>query len=1286
MCVSQHIWMSCRGSHSPASSLLHLMTFFLTTPLFAQGAITIPDLYVLPNISKPPTLTQVPTAFTAVSHEDIKLPCEATGNPSPIFRWEKDGKRFGPETRGSGTLKAKPEVPLESYAGHYRCYASNTLGTAMTQTVKVIIEPHPFLVKQNELEETKYEGESLIFTCNPPESSTPPKIYWMDNNMVHIEQSERVIIGLDGNLYFSNLLLDDSRNGTTCNAHYVAARIILPDTMVQLNVLPSNDVIQGRRPHLVQPSGSHTSVLALRGQSITLECIPEGLPTPQVEWHKINGYLKKSKVTIKNYNRWLQINHITDDDDGEYRCVAFNIHGNASHAFSVTVQASPYWLKKTSSQMYTPGEYVRLDCLAKGDPEPNITWSINGQPLTNVDDDLRRSVTSEWLILRDVGVADTAVYQCEATNEHGSILLNINMFVVELPPQILTYDGLVYKVYEGRDIQMHCESFGSPRPHITWVLKDMDSLLSDPRVSLFSNGTVELKNITHEDHGVYTCSIKDTNIFITANLHVFDQTVIQTPPQDIQILKGDTAFLHCGFYRDPKLHEYQVQWKKDGHRLLDSLQDDMYTVFENHTLKIQKVQSDDTANYSCEVHIKHLGHVSATGSIAVIGPPDSPHSLSLSDVKGYNVTLSWIPGPSHNSPITEFIVEGQERTQTENGKPSWRGLGTVPGNLKDIKLKLRPFCTYRFRVFSVNDVGKSNPSEPTDVHHTPSAVPDQNPVGVQSNSTDPGTLLITWVEMEKRFHNSQDFHYKVYWRKAQDITSNWNSAIAISPPIVINNTGTYTQFQIKVQAVNRDGPGPEPEPHIGHSGEDKPEEPPTGISSTVKNSTVIITWNKAQRIRGRLLGYKIYIRRLGPQNVRETRSLDQYIEMEGKGRMEQQKENNRKTWMVLATSTETSKEVTGLPLYSRYQLWIVAINKRGESPPSPLHHFNTPEGVPGPPGSLRLESPTEMSLILYWTPPLETNGRLLGYVVQYQREVEIHDDLLQIQMISDPNDNKIELVNLDPSCYYTFKVIARTSAGDGPPITKRGATLLEGAPPSNITIVSSNTSFNLSWVPGERERNYIFNIRYYRKSGGGHWKESEVINSTQGFYSLAGLQPGTEYHLMILKGNNTHWQDEKRTGGPVPSEMPGGFATQGWLIGLISAILLLILILLILCLIKRRRGGKYAVKDKEKMEVGSEVFPVKEELYGDYSDGNEKHSDSQQSRCDDSNLGSDDSLAEYGDSVDIQFNEDGSFIGQYSGHGPVPHGNESSGPCSPVNAVPTPPITLSMSNMLNQPR
>lgn len=37
-------------------------------------------------------------------------------------------------------------------------------------------------------------------------------------------------------------------------------------------------------------------------------------------------------------------------------------------------------------------------------------------------------------------------------------------------------------------------------------------------------------------------------------------------------------------------------------------------------------------------------------------------------------------------------------------------------------------------------------------------------------------------------------------------------------------------------------------------------------------------------------------------------------------------------------------------------------------------------------------------------------------------------------------------------------------------------------PPSNITIVSSNTSLNLSWVPGERHRNHGFQIHYLKKS------------------------------------------------------------------------------------------------------------------------------------------------------------------------------------------------------------
>ncbi|XP_069581925.1 neural cell adhesion molecule L1.1-like isoform X1 [Brachyistius frenatus] len=1240
----------------------------------------------MPDMSQPPVLTKIPMSYTAFSQEDINLPCEASGNPTPTFRWVKDGEEFGEPRNGSGTLRAKNNDELELYEGFFRCYASNVLGTAMTETIKVIVEPQPVLPKQQKVEKDAYEGESLILSCNPPESSTPPHIHWMDRNMVHIKQSDRVMVGLDGNLYFSNLIRKDTRNDYICNAQYAAAWTILPDTAVTLTVVPSNNVIHGRKPRLFIPEGHRSSVLALRGHSITLECIPKGLPTPKVEWKKKDGSLEETGGELDNHNRWLHFEDIGQNDDGEYECRASNTHGSIAHSFSLAVEASPYWVKEPQNLQYAPGETVRLECQAEGIPTPVIDWSINGQPIRDVDSNPRRSVNGGVLILQDVEFSDNAVYQCEAANKHGSILLNTFLYVVELPPQILSSDAVVYKVVDGGDVKLLCESFGSPRPHITWEREDFDPLLSDPRVALLTDGTIELSNVSYADVGEYTCSITNSNISITANLEVFNPTVIRNGPQDVHVDIGSSALLDCDFDRDPRLNAPQVIWKKDAQKLQESSPDDKYTIFENNTLKLTDVQSHDTARYSCEV-ITQVDHVNAVGSLTVVAPPAPPRLLTLSDVEDHSLTLNWIPGPSHNSPIIGFVVEGREEQHREEARWTWEELKQVSGEFSHVQLSLHPFCTYRFRVAALNNVGRSNWSIPSEHRSTPPAVPDRNPTGVRSNSNEPGTLIITWDEMDKRSHNGQDFQYVVSWREVEGPNARWNDGDAKSPPFLVNNTGTYTPFEIKVRAVNAIGGAPAPEAEIGHSGEDIPEEPPTGVSTTVMNSTVLVKWNKAQKVRGLLLGYKIYVRRSGPQDGRHRRALGNQRREDKRDEREKRKDNDSR--VVVVHGNKTSQEVPELRLFSRYEVWVTAFNSKGESPPSPPHNFRTPEGAPGPPASLRFDSPTEKSVILYWTPPLEPNGLLLGYMVQYQQVGESGDGFVQMEQFRDPAVTHMLLDPLDPSSRYHFKVNARTAAGDGPPAELHGATLLDGVPPTNVTVVSGSTSFNLSWVPGERDRNHGFNIRYVRKTHGTEWEESEELNSTQGFYSLTGLKPGSQYHLIILHGNVTQWEDVMWTSGPVPSEMPEGFAAQGWLIGLISAILLLALILLILCLIKRSKGGKYAVKDKEDKEVDSEARPMKDETFGEYrsleSDADEKRSDSQPSLCGESKLGSDDSLAEYGDSVDIQFNEDGSFIGQYSGRGPVPHGNESSGPASPDNAVPPPPIAPSMSSILNRP-
>lgn len=44
--------------------------------------------------------------------------------------------------------------------------------------------------------------------------------------------------------------------------------------------------------------------------------------------------------------------------------------------------AAPYWTKEPKSQLYAPGETVKLECKADGIPSPEVTWSINGNLLT----------------------------------------------------------------------------------------------------------------------------------------------------------------------------------------------------------------------------------------------------------------------------------------------------------------------------------------------------------------------------------------------------------------------------------------------------------------------------------------------------------------------------------------------------------------------------------------------------------------------------------------------------------------------------------------------------------------------------------------------------------------------------------------------------------------------------------------------------------------------------------------------------------------------------------------
>ncbi|XP_076325752.1 neuroglian-like [Tachypleus tridentatus] len=102
---------------------------------------------------------------------------------------------------------------------------------------------------------------------------------------------------------------------------------------------------------------------------------------------------------------------------------------------------------------------------------------------------------------------------------------------------------------------------------------------------------------------------------------------------------------------------------------------------------------------------------------------------------------------------------------------------------------------------------------------------------------------------------------------------------------------------------------------------------------------------------------------------------------------------------------------------------------------------------------------------------------------------------------------------------------------------------------------------------------------------------------------------------------------------------------------MMCAIALLLLLLIIVCLIKRNRGGKYSVHEKEAAQ-GQDLDYPDDGGFNEYSKppSNENPQAGSRTSLNSSLKGPEsetDSMAEYGEGEAGQFTEDGSFIGQY---------------------------------------
>ncbi|KAK7916771.1 hypothetical protein WMY93_012532 [Mugilogobius chulae] len=271
--------------------------------------------------------------------------------------------------------------------------------------------------------------------------------------MAPIEQDQRVSMGLNGDLYFSHVMSRDAQTDYSCNARFLFT--IQQKNPYYLKVHTSRQVPEST-PSFLSPLGTESSKTVLRDQHLLLECIAAGRPTPTISWFKKGGELPERKVTLENFNKTLRVSSVSEEDAGEYVCMATNRLGSIRHSISVHVKAAPYWLDKPTNLVLAPDENGRLVCRANGNPKPNIEWLVNGQPLNSSLPSQGRQLLGDTILFRSVQMGSSAVYQCNASNPHGYLLANAFVSVLDMPPRMLAPKNQLIKVIENNRTFLDC--------------------------------------------------------------------------------------------------------------------------------------------------------------------------------------------------------------------------------------------------------------------------------------------------------------------------------------------------------------------------------------------------------------------------------------------------------------------------------------------------------------------------------------------------------------------------------------------------------------------------------------------------------------------------------------------------------------------------------------------------------------------------------------------------------------------------------------------------------------
>ncbi|XP_060132262.1 basement membrane-specific heparan sulfate proteoglycan core protein isoform X6 [Zootoca vivipara] len=424
---------------------------------------------------------------TVVAGQTARLHCSATGDPSPTIHWSKLRAPLPWQHQIVNDTLVIPRAAQQD-SGQYICNATNTAG--FTEAfIMLDVEAPPYATTLPDSVSVQ-AGEVVQLQCLA--HGTPPLRYeWAKANGSlpgHATVRERV-------LHISPAAPRDS--GTyLCR---VSNRVGSAEAVAHVRV---QGAAGGPLSIQVTPRRETKAV----GGTAEFACsVVSGDPRARLEWSREGGELPPQHSI---HNGVLRIEKLDRGCQGVYVCRATSYSEEAEDRTTLTVQALPKVMIniRTSVQTVLVGNAVEFECLAFGDPKPQVTWSkVGGR--------LRPGVLASGSMVKieRVEQADAGQYRCTATNDVGTVQSHVILHVQSVP-QIAAAQPEVKEVSTGSKVVFPCSASGFPVPDITWTKLEGD-LPKDVHVD---SNVLTIPSARPEDTGIYVCTASNRQGKVTA--------------------------------------------------------------------------------------------------------------------------------------------------------------------------------------------------------------------------------------------------------------------------------------------------------------------------------------------------------------------------------------------------------------------------------------------------------------------------------------------------------------------------------------------------------------------------------------------------------------------------------------------------------------------------------------------------------------------------------------------------------------------------------------------------